>query len=71
MSSHVSINVLVSLSPAEIAVSSWNLDSAGRADFFAELERLAGVQLCAQMAYVVCDIADGANRGDRDAMRTG
>lgn len=68
MNAPVSINVPVNLSPAEVAVSFWNLGSDGQAEFFAELERIAGVSLCFQMAYVVCEIADRADRGDRDAM---
>ena len=54
----------------QLAEGFWSLGSDKMADFFAELERIAGWRLCFQMAYVVEEMAKraGAPNYDHDAM---
>lgn len=58
----------INVTPVQLAEGFWSLDSEGMADFFAALNRRAGVMLCFQMAAVVGEIADRAERDDHDAM---
>ncbi len=51
------IEANVSLTPEQVALAFWNLGSDGQVSFFAELDRLAGFQLCFQMAAVVQEMA--------------
>lgn len=64
------VDVLARFSPSvkEIAELFWSLDAERQADFFAELDAMAGVQLCFQMAYVIGVIRERADRGDYTAM---
>jgi len=55
------------LNPRFCAEEFWAMDSAQQTEFFAHLERIAGVDLCFQMAYVVDEIVSRADKGDRDA----
>lgn len=57
----------VPIEPATLALFFWNMDSSEQARFFAELEKIAGVKLCFQMAYVVDEIVSLADAGERDA----
>lgn len=57
----------VALQPDHIAALFWGMDSVEQADFFAALEAIAGVKLCLQMAAVVREIKDRAERGDHSA----
>lgn len=61
------IRVEVELTPEQLALAYWNLYSSEQADFFAALERVAGVNLCLQTAYVVEEIAKRSANGDHDA----
>lgn len=58
----------VEFTPADLAAQFWAMDSDEQADFFAALERIAGIKLCFQMAYVVDEIAKRSAAGERDAM---
>jgi hypothetical protein len=53
--------------PEALAAAFWEMDSEAQADFFAALERLAGIQLCFQMAWVVREISERADHGDHTA----
>lgn len=68
MSGPVDVLVAMSLSPKQVAEAFWAMDQEEQADFFAALERLAGWRLCFQMAGVVHEISERADRGDFDAM---
>lgn len=57
----------IELMPHEVAALFWEMNCEQQADFFAALERMAGVLLCAQMAAVVREVQERADRGDRDA----
>jgi len=57
----------VDMTPEQLAGVYWSFDSKQQADFFAALERMAGVKLCLQHAYVVDEIAERASNGDHDA----
>jgi hypothetical protein len=59
----------VEVTPEFVANLFWGLDSGQQADFFAELERIAGISLCFQMAWVVNEIAERSERGDRKAQQ--
>jgi hypothetical protein len=67
MSEVIEIHGTTPVTPEIVATLFWNMDSEQQADFFATLERIAGVKLCMQMAYVVDSIVDRADRGERDA----
>lgn len=65
MSDHVlDITVPVSLTPQQVAQSFWALDDSKMADFFGELERIAGPKLCMQMASAIDRIRIRAELGD-------
>lgn len=53
--------------PEMVAHMFWAMDSDGQALFFSHLERIAGNNLCFQMAWVVDAIVALADAGDRDA----
>lgn len=57
----------VTLLPHQLAALFWEMDAAEQADFFAALDGMAGVKLCFQMAAVVWEIKDRAERGDHAA----
>lgn len=59
--------VELDLSAEQVAAAFWELCSNEQADFFAALERMAGIRLCVQMAGVVNEIRKRSERGDRDA----
>lgn len=62
------VTVSVNLSPAQLADLFWNMDAEQQADFFAALDKTAGIQLCFQMAFVVAEIRLRSDRGDYSAM---
>lgn len=53
--------------PEALAAAFWEMDDEQHADFFAALERIAGIQLCFQMAFVVNTISKRAAQGDHAA----
>lgn len=55
--SAVTVDLNVALTPEQVAQAFWGLGSDGQVRFFAELDRVAGVMLCFQMAGVVRDMA--------------
>lgn len=67
MSRTIEASVSLDLSAEQVAAAFWELGSDEQADFFAELERMAGIRLCFQMAAVVDEIRKRSERGDRDA----
>jgi hypothetical protein len=58
-----------SVTPELVASMFWEMDAIQQADFFAALERMAGVMLCFQMAAVVREIQERNDRGDYDAQK--
>jgi hypothetical protein len=64
----VDIRADVELTPRQVAEAFWALDSEQQASFFAELDRIAGLKLCFQMAWVVRSIIERNDSGDHDAM---
>lgn len=63
------VDVLATFSPTaeQVAAMFWEMNSEQQADFFAALDRTAGVNLCFQMAAVVDEIRRRTERGDHDA----
>lgn len=63
------VEVLAHFSPTaeQLAAMFWEMDAEQQADFFAALDGMAGVKLCIQMAAVVRQIKDRAERGDHAA----
>lgn len=59
----------VVVTPKLLAALFWEMDACRQADFFAALERLAGVKLCFQMAAVVREIQERADRADHTAQQ--
>ena len=59
-----------SLSPHQVAEAFWNLDSDGHVEFFAALDRMAGIDLCMQMAWVVNAIAESGNSEAQNGFQT-
>ena len=59
-------SVDIELTPEQIAELFWKLGDDGQADFFAHLERTAGVGLCIQMAYVSDRLIERSQAGDWD-----
>lgn len=53
----MNIDLNVTLTPQQVAQAFWGMGSDGQIKFFAELDRLAGIMLCMQMAGVVRDMA--------------
>lgn len=62
------VTVDVTLTPQQLAESFWSMNSAQQADFFEALDRMAGIDLCFQMAFVVAEIRLRSDRGDYRAM---
>lgn len=64
------MDVLAAFTPTGENVASmfWGLDAEQQADFFAALERDAGLSLCIQMAAVVNAIRKRSEAGNWDAM---
>ena len=58
------VTVDVDLSPEQIAELFWRLGDDGQADFFAHLDRIAGVRLCMQMAYLSDRLIERSHKGD-------
>ncbi|ATS39284.1 MULTISPECIES: hypothetical protein [Xanthomonas] len=54
----IAVDLNVSLTPQQIAAAFWAMGSDQQVKFLAELDRLAGWQLCYQMAGLVRDIAE-------------
>ncbi len=52
------------LTAEQVATAFWRLDSVEQADFFTALERMAGVNLCFQMAWVVHELSERSEHGD-------
>lgn len=59
--------VSIDLTPEQLAQAFWAMGSDEQADFFAALDRMAGVKLCFQMAGVVHEICERAEKGDHAA----
>ncbi|MDR3445955.1 hypothetical protein [Dyella sp.] len=57
----------VSVTPEMLAAMFWEMDASKQADFFAELDRIAGLNLCFQMAGVVQEIQERVDHGDHRA----
>ena len=55
--SGIRVDMNIALTPEQVAAAFWNLGSDGQAQFFASLDRQAGIMLCFQMAGVVREIA--------------
>lgn len=51
------VDLNVSLTPQQLAAAFWGMGSNQQVEFLAELDRLAGWQLCFQMAGLVREIA--------------
>jgi hypothetical protein len=58
---------IAELTPELVAQMFWEMNSDEQADFFAHLERIAGIQLCFQMAAVVQTIQKRCDKGDYTA----
>jgi len=59
-------NASINVTAEQLAEGFWSLDSAGMADFFTELERIASWRLCFQMAAVIEEIAKRADAPNYD-----
>lgn len=59
----------VTVTPELLAQGFWEMASDEMADFFTELERIAGGRLCFQMAAVVREIQERADKGDHRAQQ--
>lgn len=59
-----------SLSPHQVAEAFWNLDADQQVEFFAALDRMAGIHLCFQMAGVVNAIAESGNSAAQNGFQT-
>lgn len=57
----------IKVTPQNIAEAFWEMASDEMADFFAELDRIAGGKLCLQIAGVVREIQERADKGDHAA----
>jgi hypothetical protein len=66
----IAIKGTATVTPEFLATLFWNMDSKQQVRFFAELERIAGVKLCMQMAYVVDEIAETCNRDAQNGFQT-
>lgn len=64
----VDVLAQVVLTPEQVAALFWELDAEQQADFFVALERIAGTNLCFQMAGVVQVIQERADKGEYEAM---
>lgn len=64
----MNVTTNIHLSPEQVAAAFWSLDNFQQADFFAALDRIAGLSLCFQMVNVVNVMQRRAARGERDAM---
>ena len=63
----VLVTAEVDVTPEALAALFWEMASDKMADFFAELDRIADGKLCFQMAWVVQEIQERADRGDHRA----
>lgn len=63
----VLVTAEVDVTPEELAALFWGMASDKQADFFAELDRIAAGKLCFQMASVIWEIQERADRGDHRA----
>ncbi len=66
--SAIEVMAIADVGPTELAAMFWEMDAEQQADFFAALERMAGIRLCFEMAAVVREIQERGDRGDHDAM---
>lgn len=64
------IEVDVRLAPHQVAESFWDLGSDEQVEFFAALDRMAGIKLCFQMASVVNAIAESGNSAAQNGFQT-
>ena len=53
----------IEVTPQLVASLFWGMASDEHADFFEELEEIAGYRLCMQMASVVAELAERAAKG--------
>ena len=58
------------LTPEQVAAAFWGLNSVEQVEFFAALERMAGINLCFQMAAVVDHMASTENREAQKGFQT-
>lgn len=54
----------VTVTPELVAELFWDMASDEMADFFAQLDRIAGIKLCMQMAYVIQELQERSAKGD-------
>lgn len=59
-----------SLSPHQVAEAFWNLDADQQVEFFADLDRMAGINLCFQMSHVVNAIAESGSSEAQNGFQT-
>lgn len=64
------IEVDVRLAPHQVAEAFWGLDSDEQVEFFAALDRMAGIHLCFQMSAVVNAIAESGNSDAQNGFQT-
>lgn len=64
------LNVIVKLTPAQIAEAWWNLASDEQVEFYAALDKVAGHVLCLQTAYLVGELIERGNQAAINAFRT-
>lgn len=58
------------VTPELVARLFWEMGSGEQIEFFAALERMAGVDLCFQMAYVCLEMYDKPNRDAQNGFQT-
>ena len=58
----------INVTAEQLAEGFWSLPSDEMADFFAHLDRVAKYMLCLQMAAVVREIQERADKYDHDAL---
>lgn len=58
------------VTPELVARLFWEMSSAQQVEFFASLERLAGIDLCFQMAYVCSEMYDNPNPDAQKGFQT-
>lgn len=68
-SQRIDVTGYAEITPELVATMFWELDCLQQADFFAAMERMAGVSLCFQMAAVVREIQERNDRGDYAAQK--
>jgi hypothetical protein len=62
------VTVDVSLTPQQAALAFWHMGSDGQADFYDELNRLAGGRLCFQAAHILAELRRRSRAPDASCM---